>query len=136
MVKYCLISIFKELASRIKENEQKKEGANYRYPNSLILLLVSLHTYLLPYRQLEGFLRMMSVLIERLKKIVLYYTTIWWRVVRTKNEDHIGYVMKECRCHTCFANYSISDLLSILVWLKEEDLKSVYWIIVLLFFLT
>ena len=59
-----------------------KEGANYRYPNSLILLLATVHEYLLPYRQLEGFLRMMSVHIKRLQEIVPDFTTIWWRVIK------------------------------------------------------
>jgi hypothetical protein len=65
-----------------------KEGARYSYPSSLILLLLAtVHTYLLlPYRQLEGFLRMMSNLIERLKEIPPDYTTMWWRVTRVKVE--------------------------------------------------
>jgi hypothetical protein len=65
-----------------------KEGARYHYPSSLILLLLAtVHTYLLlPYRQLEGFLRMMSNLIERLKEIPPDYTTMWWRVTRVKVE--------------------------------------------------
>jgi transposase len=61
-----------------------KEGANYRYPNSLISLLATVHVYLLPYRQLEGFLRMMSEHIKRLQEIVPDFTTIWWRVVKMK----------------------------------------------------
>ena len=62
-----------------------KEGANYRYPNSLILLLlVTVHAYLLPYRQLEGFLKMMSVHIKRLQEIVPDFTTIWWGAIKIK----------------------------------------------------
>ncbi len=69
----------------LRKMNKGKEGANYRYPNSLILLLLAtVHAYLLPYRQLEGFLRMMSLHIKRLKEIVPDFTTIWWRVVRTK----------------------------------------------------
>ncbi len=64
-------------AELMKMNKEK-EGANYRYPNSLILLLlVTVHAYLLSYRQLEGFLRMMSVHIKRLQEIVPDFTTIW-----------------------------------------------------------
>ena len=72
--------------AELKKMNKGKEGANYRYPNSLILLLLlaTVHAYLLPYRQLEGFLRMMSVYIKRLHKIVPDFTTIWWRVARVK----------------------------------------------------
>jgi len=61
-----------------------KEGAKYLYPNSLISLLAIVHVYLLPYRQLEGFLRMMSIHIEKLQEAVPDYTTMWWRVVKVK----------------------------------------------------
>ncbi|HET7344563.1 MAG TPA: transposase [Nitrososphaeraceae archaeon] len=73
------------MASRIKGNEQGKEGAKYRYPNSLISLLATVHVYLLPYRQLEGFLKVMSVHIQELKEVP-DYTTMWWRIVRIKVE--------------------------------------------------
>ncbi len=68
----------------LKKMNEGKEGSHYRYPNSLISLLATVHAYLLPYRQLEGFLRMMSVHIKRLKEVVPDFTTIWWRVVRMK----------------------------------------------------
>ncbi len=71
--------------AELKKMNKGKEGANYRYPNSLILLLATVHAYLLPYRQLEGFLRMMSVHIKRLQEIVPDFTTIWWR--SNKDED-------------------------------------------------
>ena len=67
--------------SELKKMNKGKEGAKYRYPNSLILLLATVHVYLLPYRQLEGFLRMMSIQIEKLQEAVPDYTTMWWRVV-------------------------------------------------------
>ncbi len=70
--------------AELKKMNKGKEGANYHYPNSLILLLATVHVYLLPYQQLEGFLRMMSVHIKRLQEIVPDFTTIWWRVIRTK----------------------------------------------------
>jgi hypothetical protein len=64
--------------AELKKMNKAKEGANYRYPNSLILLLVAtVHAYLLPYRQLEGFLRMMPMHIKRLQEIVPDFTTIW-----------------------------------------------------------
>ncbi len=60
----------------MKMNEGK-EGPLYRYPNSLISLLATVHEYLLLYLQLERFLRMMSLYIERLKEVMPDFTTIW-----------------------------------------------------------
>jgi hypothetical protein len=68
----------------LKEMNKGKEGAKYLYPNSLILLLATIHAYLLAYRQLEGFLKVMSAHIKELKEEVPDYTTVWWRVVRVK----------------------------------------------------
>lgn len=70
--------------AELKKMNKGKEGANYHYPNSLILLLATVHAYLLPYRQLEGFLRTMSKHIKKLRKMVPDFTTIWWRVVKIK----------------------------------------------------
>jgi hypothetical protein len=67
-------------ASKLKKMTKGKEGANYPYPNSLILLLLvaTVHTYLLPYRQLEeGFLRMMVEHIKRFQEIMPDFTAIW-----------------------------------------------------------
>ncbi|MBA2267577.1 MAG: transposase [Nitrosopumilus sp.] len=71
--------------AELKKMNEGKEGPHYRYPNSLIsgLLATVVHAYLLPYRQLEGFLRMMSVHIKRLKEeAVPDFTTIRWRVAK------------------------------------------------------
>ncbi len=68
----------------LKKMNEGKEGPHYQYPNSLISLLAIVHVYLLPYRQLEGFLRMMSLHIKKLKEVVPDFTTIWWRVARMK----------------------------------------------------
>jgi hypothetical protein len=70
--------------AELKLMNKGKEGAKYLYPNSLISLLAIVHVYLLPYRQLEGFLRMMSIHIEKLQEAVPDYTTLWWRVVKVK----------------------------------------------------
>ena len=70
--------------AELKIMNKGKEGAKYLYPNSLISLLATVHVYLLPYRQLEGFLRMMSIHIEKLQEAVPDYTTMWWRVVKVK----------------------------------------------------
>lgn len=69
----------------LKKMNEGKEGAKYRYPNSLISLLATVHVYLLPYRQLEGFLRVMSEHVEKLKEVP-DYTTMWWRVTKEKVE--------------------------------------------------
>ena len=75
--------------AELKIMNEGKEGHHYRYPNSLISLLATVHVYLIPFRQLEGFLRMMSIHIKKLKELVPDFTTIWWRVVRMKiNLDH------------------------------------------------
>src|SRR6478672_8155031 len=70
--------------AELKKMNKEKEGPHYRYPNSLILLLTTVHVYLLPYRQLEDFLRMMSIYIKKLKEVVPDFATIWWRVARMK----------------------------------------------------
>ena len=67
--------------AELKEMNKGKEGAKFRYPNSLIWLLTTVHTYLLPYRELEGFLRAISVHIKELKGIP-DFTTMWRRVSR------------------------------------------------------
>jgi DDE family transposase len=67
--------------AELVEMNRKKKGAKYRYPNSL---LATVHVYLLPCRQLEGFLNVMSEHIPRLKEKVPDYTTMWWRVVKIK----------------------------------------------------
>jgi Transposase DDE domain len=66
-----------------KLNEEK-EGARFRYPDSLMSMLAAIHVYLLPYRELEGFLRMFAGHVEGLK--VPDYTTMWWRISRVKIE--------------------------------------------------
>jgi len=70
--------------AELKKMNERKEGPHYRYSNSLISLLATVHVYLLPYRQLEGFLRMMSIYVKKLKEMVPDFTTIWWRVERMK----------------------------------------------------
>ena len=68
----------------LKSLNEGKEGARYRYPSSLMSMLAAIHVYLLPYRELEGFLRMFAGHVEGLK--VPDYTTIWWRISRVKVE--------------------------------------------------
>src|SRR4030043_2377629 len=64
----------------LKAMNESKEGARYRYPESFVKLLAIVHAYVLPYRQLEGFMRALSQHVDGLK--APDYTTIWWRVAK------------------------------------------------------
>ena len=45
-----------------------KEGGRYMYPDSFVRLLAFIHVYLrLPYRQLEGFVKMLSKHLDGLR---------------------------------------------------------------------
>jgi hypothetical protein len=68
----------------LETSNEGKEGARYRYPNSLMSMLAAIHVYLLPYRQLEGFVRVFAEHVEAVKGMVPDYSTIWWRVARVK----------------------------------------------------
>ncbi len=68
----------------LKAMNHRKEGARYRYPESFVKLLAVVHAYVLPYRQLEGFMRALSQHVDGLK--APDYTTIWWRVSKMKVE--------------------------------------------------
>lgn len=64
----------------LKDMNAGKEGRKYLYPNSFLNMLASVHAYILPYRQLEGFVKLFSHHVKQLEKNVPDYTTIWWRV--------------------------------------------------------
>jgi Transposase DDE domain len=66
----------------LKTMNEGKEGGRYRYPESFIKLLAVVHAYVLPYRQLEGFMRGLSQYVDGLK--APDYTTIWWRIAKMK----------------------------------------------------
>ena len=66
----------------LKAMNKSKEGARYRYPESFIKLLAVVHAYVLPYRQLESFVRGLSQYIDGMK--APDYTTIWWRIAKMK----------------------------------------------------
>jgi len=70
-------------SKELKIMNRGKEGARFRYPESFIRLLAIIHAYLLPYRQLEGFIRALSSNLEGLEKVP-DYTTIWWRIAKRK----------------------------------------------------
>jgi len=71
--------------SELEKSNEGKEGARYRYPRCLMSMLAAIHVYLLPYRQLEGFVRVFAEHVDLFKGIP-DYTTIWWRVARVKVE--------------------------------------------------
>lgn len=62
-----------------------KEGARYLYPDSFVSMLAVIHAYLLPYRQLEGFVRMFAGHVKVLERVP-DYTTMWHRVSRVRVE--------------------------------------------------
>lgn len=66
----------------LKTMNDGKEGGRYRYPESFIKLLAVVHAYVLPYRQLEGFMRGLCQYVDGLK--APDYTTIWWRIAKMK----------------------------------------------------
>ena len=66
----------------LKAMNDGKEGGRYRYPESFIKLLSVVHAYVLPYRQLEGFMRGLSQYVDGLK--APDYTTIWWRIAKMR----------------------------------------------------
>jgi hypothetical protein len=68
----------------LRRMNEEREGAMYRYPSSLMSMLAAIHVYLLPYRELEGFVRLFSEHVEGLR--VPDYTTMWWRISRVKVE--------------------------------------------------
>ncbi|NLE06167.1 MAG: hypothetical protein GX638_15375 [Crenarchaeota archaeon] len=66
----------------LKVMNTRKEGAQYRYPESLIKLFAVAHAYVLSYRQPEGFMQGLFQHIDELK--ASDYITIWWRVLKMK----------------------------------------------------
>src|SRR5487761_1527318 len=68
--------------SELEKMNERKEGARYAYPNSFLNMLGAIHAYLLPYRQLEGFVRLFSKHVKELKGNAPDFTTIWWRVTK------------------------------------------------------
>ena len=69
-------------SKELKSMNEGKEGGRYQYPESFVKLLAIVHAYVLPYRQLEGFMRALSNHVDGLK--APDYTTIWWRVAKMK----------------------------------------------------
>ena len=53
--------------SDLESSNEGKEGARYRYPDCLMSMLAAIHAYLLPYRQLEGFVRVFAEHVRLLK---------------------------------------------------------------------
>jgi len=78
------LSFLSSWSEELKAMNEGKEGARFRYPESFMRLLAVIHAYLLPYRQLEGFVRALTKHVDGLK--APDYTTIWWRLKRMKLE--------------------------------------------------
>lgn len=70
-------------SEELERSNEGKEGRRYAFPGSLMSMLAAIHVYLLPYRQLEGFVRVFAKHVEALREAP-DYTTIWWRVARTR----------------------------------------------------
>jgi hypothetical protein len=68
----------------LQSSNEGKEGARFRYPPCLMSMLAAIHAYLLPYRQLEGFMRVFAEQVDAARGAVPDYSTIWWRVARVK----------------------------------------------------
>jgi hypothetical protein len=69
-------------SEELKTMNGGKEGARFRYPESFVKLLAVVHAYILPYRQLEGFMRALTRHVDGLK--APDYTTMWWRISELK----------------------------------------------------
>jgi len=75
------LRIVKDWRRELGEMNEGKEGARYEYPQSLIKLFAFIHVYLrLPYRQLEGFTRMLARHVNGLN--VPDYSSMAWRIQR------------------------------------------------------
>ncbi len=75
------LRIVKGWRCELAEMNRGKEGAQYEYPESLIKLLAFIHFYLrLPYRQLEGFTKMLARYADGLK--APDYSSMAWRIQR------------------------------------------------------
>lgn len=72
-------------SAELERSNEGKEGRRYAFPCSLMSMLAAIHVYLLPYRQLEGFVRVFAEHVEALREAP-DYTTIWRRVARTRVE--------------------------------------------------
>ena len=71
LVKRGLILLYLDFVAdwsrKLKTMNERKEGARYRYPESFVKLLEVVHAYVLPYRQLEGFMRALNQHVDGLK---------------------------------------------------------------------
>jgi hypothetical protein len=75
------LRIMKGWKHELAEMNEGKEGARYEYPDSFLRLLAFIHVYLrLPYRQLEGFVRMLARHVNALR--TPDYSSMAWRTQR------------------------------------------------------
>lgn len=74
-----------EWNAELKNQNDGKEGAPFRYPEPFMRLLAFVHVlFHLPFRQEEGFVKALSKHVEGLRKRIPDYSTIW---ERTHNLD-------------------------------------------------
>jgi len=75
------LRIMKGWRRELAQMNRGKEGARYEYPGTLIKLLAFIHFYLrLPYRQLEGFVKMLGKHVDGL--MMPDYSSMAWRIQR------------------------------------------------------
>jgi len=75
------LRIMKGWRRELAQMNRGKEGARYEYPGSLIKLLAFIHFYLrLPYRQLEGFVKMLAKHVDGV--MMPDYSSMAWRIQR------------------------------------------------------
>ncbi|MEM3191373.1 MAG: hypothetical protein QW292_04630 [Candidatus Parvarchaeota archaeon] len=55
---FCGTYFLSELSRKLRSINEQKEGGRYSYPTCMMSVLVTMHVYLLPYRELEVFVRM------------------------------------------------------------------------------
>ena len=79
---YLTLDFLDNWDHNIRKLNEGKRGRPYEFPWEFIEFLGYIHLLLMPYRQIEGFLRKLSEFIPEVK--VADYTTIWWRVSRLK----------------------------------------------------
>jgi len=69
---------------RVKQIEREKGRSKVSLSKLINEYARSHPLYLLPYRQIEGFLRVFAEHIDVFKRRLADYTTVWWRVAKVK----------------------------------------------------
>jgi len=77
---YLSLDFLDHWDEEIESTNEGKRGRPYAYPWSMFEFLGYVHSLLMPFRQIQGFLGKLSQFVPQLE--VPDYTTIWWRVSR------------------------------------------------------